>query len=49
MLFLEFFLESVSHSGKALMMKILDLSMISKWENLQNHSVIKYLLTSLYV
>ena len=47
--FLDFYLDSVSHSGNVPMMTILDPSMFSKWVDLQNHRVIKYLLTSLYI
>jgi len=36
-----FFLDYVSHSGHAPTMTISDLSMISKWENLQNSRVFK--------
>jgi len=41
------FLDYVSHSGHAPTMRILDPSMISKWENLQNSRVFKYLFSSL--
>jgi len=39
----------VSHSGHAPTMAISDPSIISKWENLQNSRVFKYLFSSLYV
>lgn len=46
--FFYFISDSVPHSGNAPTMKILDPFMIFKWENLQNHWVIKYL-TSLCI
>ncbi len=39
-----YFLDSVSHMGTAPLRNISDPSKISKWENLQNHRVIKDLL-----
>jgi len=42
-------LDYVSHSGHAPMMTISVPSMISKWENLQNSRVFKYLFSSLYI
>jgi len=38
-----------SHSGHAPAMTISDPYMISKWENLQNSRVFKYLFSSLYI
>jgi len=46
--FLVVFFFRLSHSGHA-PMAISDPSMISKWENLQNNSVFKYLFSSLYM
>ncbi len=45
--FLDFFLDSVSHSWGVPTMKITDLSIFCKWENLKNRQCIKYLFAPL--
>ncbi len=47
--FLDFFLDSVSHSWGVPAMKITDLSILCKWENVKNRQCIKYLFAPLYV
>ncbi len=47
--FLDFFLDPVSHSWGVPTMKIADLSILCKWENLKNRQCIKYLFAPLYV
>jgi len=46
-MYIYIFLDYVSHSGHEPTMTISDPSMISKWENLQNSRVFKYLFSSL--
>ncbi len=43
------FLDSVSHSWGVPTMKITDLSILCKWENLKNRQCIKYLFARLYI
>ncbi len=47
--FLDFFLDSVSHSWDVPKMKITDLSILCKWEILRNRQCIKYLFAPLYI
>ncbi len=44
-----FFLDSVSHSWGVPTMKITDLSILCKWENLKDRQCIKYLFAPLYM
>ncbi len=49
MWFSGFFIYSVSHSWGVPTMKITDLSILCKWENLKNRQCIKYLFAPLYI
>ncbi len=47
--FWEFFIDFVSHSWDVHTMKITDLSILYKWENLKNRQCFKYLFAPLYL
>ncbi len=47
--FMDLFLDSVSHSWGVPTMKITDLSILCKWENLKNRQCIKHLFAPQYV
>ncbi len=47
--FLDIFLDSVSDSWGVPTMKITDLSVLCKWENLKNRQCFKYLFAPLYI
>ena len=49
MIFRIFVLDSVFHSWSVPMIKITDLYVLCKWDNLQNRQCIKYLFSPLYI